>query len=97
MLTRIIILSLIITAVHVTTWEGMIFHRPAEWLGEWLDRWHIGVLRKPLWECNICMGGIWTLVLDPVLFGWSWWVLVDMLCVIGLNTLIAAALSRLEK
>lgn len=97
MLTRIIILSLIITAVHVTTWEGMIFHRPADWIGEWLDRWHIGVLRKPLWECNICMGGIWTLFLDPVLFGWSWWVLVDMLCVIGLNTLIASALSRLEK
>ena len=97
MLTRIIILSLIITAVHVTTWEGMIFHRPAEWIGEWLDRWHMSVLRKPLWECNICMGGIWTLVLDPVLFGWSWWVLVDMLCVIGLNTLIASALSRLEK
>lgn len=97
MLTRIIILSLIITAVHVTTWEGMIFHRPAEWIGELLDRWHLGVLRKPLWECNICMGGIWTLALDPVLFGWSWWVLVDMLCVIGLNTLIAAELSRLEK
>ena len=97
MLTRIIILSLIITAIHVTTWEGMIFHRPAEWIGEWLDRWHMSVLRKPLWECNICMGGVWTLVLDPILYGWSWWVLVDMLCVIGLNTLIASALSRLEK
>ena len=97
MLTRIIILSLIITAVHATTWDGMIFHRPAELLGELLDRFHATFLRKPLWECNICMGGIWTLVLDPLLFGWSWWVLVDMLCVIGLNTLIASALSRLEK
>ena len=97
MLTRIIILSLIITAVHVTTWEGMIFHRPAEWLGSVLDKFHATFLRKPLFECLICMGGVWTLVLDPLLFGWSWWVLVDMLGVLGLNTLITAVICRLRE
>ena len=98
MLTRIFILSLVITAVHVTTWDGMIFHRPAEWLGNALDCLHIGILRKPLYECLICMGGVWSLVLDPLLFGgWSWIVLVDMLCVIGLNTLISAAICRLNE
>ena len=96
MLTRIIIISLIITAIHVTTWDGMIFHRPAEWLGDVLDRFHVSCLRKPLFECLICMGGLWTLILDPLLFGWSWWVVVDMLAVIGLNTLISAAICRLR-
>lgn len=97
MLTRIIILSLIITAIHVTTWEGMIFHRPAEFLGGVLDRFHATLLRKPLFECLICMGGVWTIVLDPILFGWSWWVLVDMLGVIGLNTIISAFICRLHE
>ena len=97
MLTRIIILSLIITAIHATTWEGMIFHRPAEWLGGVLDSFCISFLRKPLFECLICMGGVWTLVLDTLIFGWSWFVLVDMLAVIGLNTLISAVISRLHE
>lgn len=67
MLTRIVILSLIITAVHVTTWEGMIFHRPALLLGDFLDRLHLTVLRKPLCECVVCMGGIYTLAIYPIL------------------------------
>ena len=97
MLEQIIILSLIITAVHVTTWEGMIFHRPALLLGDLLDRLHLTVLRKPLFECIICMGGIYTLVLYPILYGWSWNLLPTMLGVIGLNTLIAAFICRLHK
>lgn len=98
MITRIVILSLIITAIHVSTWEGMILHRPAEWLGGLLDLFLcFSVLRKPLFECLICMGGVWTLVLDPILFGWSWWVLVDMLAVIGMNTIISAVICRLRE
>lgn len=96
MITHIVILSLIITAIHVTTWDGMIFHRPAEWLGSVLDFFHASFFRKPLFECLICMGGVYTLVLDPLLFGWSWWVLVDMAAVIGLNTIISAAICRLK-
>lgn len=97
MLTRIVILSLIITAIHVCTWDGMIFNRPAERLGSLLDRFSVSILRKPLFECLICMGGIYTLVLDSLLFGLSWWVLVDMLAVIGLNTIISAEISRLNE
>lgn len=98
MLTRIAILSLIITAVHVSTWDGMILNRPAEWLGDVLDRIHTSVLRKPLFECLICMGGIYTLALDPLLFDvvW-WWMFPDALAVIGLNTIISAFICRLHE
>ena len=41
------------------------------------------------------MGGIYTMVLDPIIFGWTWGVLVDMLCVIGLNTLVTAAICHM--
>jgi hypothetical protein len=95
MITRIIIISLICTALHVCAWEGMLLHRPAEWIGGLLDKAKLSKLRKPLFECLICMGGIYTLILDPILFGWSWWVLADMLCVIGLNTLITAAICHM--
>lgn len=97
MLEQIVILSLIITAVHVTTWEGMIFHRPALLLGDLLDLMFLSVLRKPLFECLICMGGVYTLVLYPILYGWSWNLLPTMLGVVGLNTLIAAFICRLHE
>ncbi len=97
MLTRIITLSLIITAVHATTWDGMLFHRPALLLGDLLDRLHLTVMRKPLFECLICMGGIYTLVLYPLLYGWSWAILPTMLGVIGLNTLISALTCHLHE
>jgi len=95
MITRIIIISLICTALHVCAWEGMLLHRPAEWIGGLLDKARLSKLRKPLFECLICMGGIYTLILDPILFGWSWWVLADMLCVIGLNTLVTAEICHM--
>lgn len=98
MLTRIVILSLIITALHACCWDGMILHKPAEWFGGLLDKAHLSVLRKPLFECLICMGGIYTLVLDPLLFDivW-WWVLPDMLAVIGLNTITTAVICRINE
>ena len=75
----------------------MIFHRPALLLGDLLDLMFLSILRKPLFECIICMGGIYTLVLYPILYGWSWNLLPTMLGVIGLNTLIAAFICRLHK
>ncbi len=97
MLTRIVILSLIITAVHVTTWDGMIFHRPALLLGDFLDRLHLTILRKPLFECLICMGGIYTIILYPLLFGWSWEILPTLLDVVGLNALISAFICHMHE
>lgn len=97
MIVRIIIISLIITAVHVCTWEGMILHRPALVIGDLLDRLHLSVLRKPLWECVICMGGVYTLGIYPLLYGLSWQIVPVMLGVIGMNTLIAAAICRLHE
>lgn len=97
MIERIATLSLIITAIHVTTWDGMIFHRIALLLGDRLESWHFAVLRKPLWECLICMGGIYTLVLYPLLYGWAWAIIPTMLGVIGLNTIISALICHMHE
>lgn len=97
MLQHIIILSLVITAIHVCTWDGMILHKPAEIVGYMLDCANLSVLRKPLFECLICMGGIYTLLLDLLLIGLQWQVLIDIPAVIGLNTLIATQICKMNQ
>lgn len=97
MLTHIIILSLIITAIHVSMWEGMIFHFLARWIDRVLDKANCNALRKPLFECLICMGGIYTLALYPALYGLNWGIVPTMLGVIGLNTIISAVICRLKE
>lgn len=95
MIQQIIIISLIITAIHATTWEGMLFHRPALILGDLLDKLHLSVLRKPLFECLICMGGVYTLAIYPMLYALSWQIVPVMLGVIGMNTLISTQLCKI--
>ena len=51
-------ISLIITAIHVSMWDSMIFRKIAIYLQR-LPRW----THKPLFECLICMGGCYTLIL----------------------------------
>jgi hypothetical protein len=41
------------------------------------------------------MGGIYTLVLYPLIYGLDWYILPTMVGVIGANTLIAALLKYL--
>lgn len=96
MLERIIIISLIITAIHVSMWEGMIFQSLREWLDGVFDIFHVPVLATPLYDCLICMGGVWTLVLYPVLYGWSWDVLVAVPAVIGLNTIVSVIIRKIH-
>lgn len=51
MLKKAVAFSLVTYFLHVTTWEGHIFHRPANWLREKLPE----SLQKPLFDCPICM------------------------------------------
>ncbi len=95
MIEQIIVISLIITAIYVSMWDGMIFHTVRRLVCTVCDLIGCPALRKPLCECLICMGGIYTLILYPILYGWSWTLIPTMLGVIGLNTLIATMLCRM--
>ncbi len=95
MIEQIIVISLIITAIYVSMWDGMIFHAVRRWVCIVCDLIGCPALRKPLCECLICMGGIYTLILYPILYGWSWTLIPTMLGVIGLNTIIATMLCRM--
>lgn len=95
MITQIIVISLIITSIHVCTLDGMILAKPTQWLGDMLDRWNLSILRKPLFECLICMGGIYTIALYPIIFGWDWAIAPVMFGVIGLNAIISSLIVKL--
>lgn len=94
MITKAIIISLIITAIHETTKDGMIFEKLRVAAANFLDKARVPILKKPLFECLICMGGIYTLAIYPALYGLDWEIIPTMLAVIGLNTLIAHITER---
>ena len=97
MLERIFVISLMITAIHVVMWEGMLLECLGKRICSLLDRLHMSYLAKPLVTCNICMGGIYTLLIYPIMYGWSWKIIPTMIGVIGMNTLVAAILKYLQE
>ncbi len=58
MLTAAFIIAFIVYFIKATTWRGMIFHNVSERL-KWLPK----KLRKPLFECPICMTPWWGVAL----------------------------------
>ena len=95
MIEKICIIALIITAIHVSMYDGMIFGGFKDWIAGVLDKWHCTALKRPLYECNICMGGIWTLIIYPALYGFSFEIIPVMLGVIGANVIVAAIIKYL--
>jgi hypothetical protein len=68
MIERIAILSLIAIGICCTTWEGMIFDKPARaielYIGEWWS--------KPLFGCYIC-ATVWYGGIMCWIAGWPLW------------------------
>jgi hypothetical protein len=94
MIEKAIILSLMITALHVSMCEGMILNRLRIAIGNALDKIKLSVMKKPIYECLICMGGVYSVVLYPILWGFSFEVLPVMLCVIGLNAIVSRLIEE---
>lgn len=96
---RALTISLIITAIHISMWEGMIFSFVRVWLSNIIDRLFIDktafMVKKPLFDCLICMGGVWTLMIYPILYRLELNLTITMLEVIGLNTIISGLINRL--
>lgn len=96
MIEQTIIISLAITLIYVSFWEGM-------WLGWFrlavLEPYTPTFFRKPLFDCIICMASIWgTLIyfgyFHRFRFDFTWDnYLMTILCVGGLNTLIAGVIA----
>ncbi len=94
MILKSLIISLIITAIYSSMQEGMLLGNMRIGIKKFLDSlgfsdfWH-----KPFCDCLTCMGGIYTVILYPLLYGFSMEMLPTMLVVIGLNSIISKFLS----
>ena len=86
--------SMAITAIHIAiVWDGMILHFIDNAYTRALPTW----LKKPLYDCMICMASVYTTVFwlaagRPV----GWLLLFGILTVAGLNTLVCVVLDRLS-
>ena len=97
MIEKVITISLIIVAIHVSLMDGMIFGKLRQKLDMLTERMHMEILRMPMYECVICMGGIWSFILYPILYGWSWDIIPTMLCVIGFNALLSPIITKIHE
>lgn len=94
MIERIIILSLIITGIHVVFQQGNMLSSVRVLVANWLDntigkKWSCYV-QKPLWCCIPCMASVWTIVL-------TWDVDVFLICAVcGLNLIISRIIEQEE-
>ncbi len=63
----VVLLSLVITGIHVCFQPGMIFGKvttiSANFLDKTFGRKYSRIIQKPLWDCLTCMSAIWTIVL----------------------------------
>lgn len=99
--TTIIENSFVISAITATVWFAL---QPGELLGgltPWLDRLlartHMLWARRPLYGCSVCMGGLWTVALYPLLFGPGWEWLVAVPVTVAMNLGWALVLKLLER
>lgn len=90
LLATSIVFSLIITAIHISFWQGMIF---GIFRVDVLDKICPKILRKPLYECLPCMASIWTIVLSIAFGILSIKPIVLILIVCGINALIDSFLN----
>lgn len=59
-----IILSLMILMIHVSFWDGMIFGKIRSSYLYQLP----SLIRKPLYECHICMCSLWCVIMFPMFY-----------------------------
>jgi len=88
MLEKALEISLIITAIHVSMLDGMIFDWFRIWISNQLEKCRLEWFKKPLFDCLICMGGIWTVILN----GFN---IPTILIVIGINTIITSIITHI--
>lgn len=85
--------SLSILAIYVCiNWQGMIFNGALPYL----ERYTPAIIKKPLYECLICMSSIWGGSIYLVYFGkLSPDIIEAILIIAGINTLLCVVLDKL--
>jgi hypothetical protein len=89
MLTLALTISLFTIGIHAATWDGMILEPIRIWLDSKLSNKYGKYVKKPLYECLICMSSVWTIIYSLLNYGCintSTFILI--IVVAGINTLL---------
>lgn len=87
-------ISLIITAIYASMWDGMLFGWLRIGISNVLDKIKLPFLKMPLFDCLICMGGIWSVLIYSIMYGIDIEIIYTTLMVIGINTIIDKILQH---
>ena len=106
-----LVISLITTAIYISTWPGMVFYKLANIIETYIislckkktliiiGLHHVSMeICKPLFRCLICMSSFWGLIAWAIL-----WIAYEyyfnpvllVLIICGINTLITSIISNL--
>jgi hypothetical protein len=86
LISRSVILTFLVVFIHASMWQGMIFAKAGRLFSK-LPTY----IRKPLFECIVCMAPWWGVFIYTGI--WQWNVVDVLLCVIvsaGINVLISS-------
>lgn len=94
MIEVIVIVSLIITGLHIAFAAGNFLSPVRVFVANYLDKGFgqkvSKYIQKPLWDCLPCMGSVWTLIIT---WHFDLW-LIAAVC--GLNTIIGRLIEKDE-
>lgn len=95
MLDQSFLVSFICIAIHIIfTWKGMLLYPVGKWLQLRLNKY----IKKPLFDCPMCMASFWTLMYWLIIQGEiSILTFVMMLTVCGINTLLNTLIYALRE
>jgi hypothetical protein len=93
-MTSVILMSLIITGIHIAFAEGNALSFVRVWIANRMDaaigsKWS-KYIQKPLWDCLPCMSSVWTIVITRRFD------LLLICAVCGLNVIIARVIEQDE-
>ena len=93
-LTLIIINSLAICGADVSMWQGNIFGPVRIWLNQ---RVPVKMIKKPLWDCVICMSSVWGFTFYYFTYGLHLWVVPHVLAVCALNCIFDSVVNYIRR
>ena len=83
-LYQALIIALIVLSIHYTMLEGEIFGK----LGIWFSNHLPTKVHPAVFECNVCMSFWYGHIIYAILWEFSWYSFVVVICAMGFNIII---------
>jgi len=99
-ISTVILISSIITGIHIACMDGMVLEKPRIFVQNSMDvifgHKLSEILQMPLFSCNICMSSVWSLIMFTYFNVEYYDVPALIFAVCGINALFGLVIKKLE-